>query len=71
MTTIWNKCSAIMPPDNNELIIAKTEAGRYQVGTGSMLRALFGHIRNNRMRVDPSWRWTEYSDELWLLLKPR
>lgn len=73
MTTIWNKCSEIMPPLDSELIIAKTDKEKYQVGTGTMLSDLFDYI--NRLNVpdavDPTWRWTAYSDEIWRPLKPK
>jgi len=70
----WTKCAEMMPPYNSDLIIAKRDGQEpYQVGTGTMLSDLFDYI--NRLNVpdavDPTWRWTAYSDEIWRPLKPK
>lgn len=65
MNIIWTSCKKQMPPNNQDMIIAKMDGERYQVGTGILLHQLFGYIQGYQEQVDPSWKWTNYTDELW------
>lgn len=71
MNIAWYRYRLTPPPDNNEMIIAHAEGEGYQVGTGAMLRNLLATVTINRHRVNPTWKWTRYSDDLWSHLKDK
>ncbi len=69
MTATWRRAINQAPLNNDDLIIAQIEGERYQVGTGAMLHALFQAIWKARQKINGKWRWTPYSDELWIQLQ--
>lgn len=66
MIPTWYRCTRTMPADNTtDLIIAHSETEGYQAVTGTLMRNLFAFITINKGQVNPDWRWTPYTDELW------